>query len=173
MNVRRKVLMRKRKPDNRESTSRADGASLVMGSSEYRERRMDLMGMDEFEQEACKLADAGLREPEKFVPEDEAAKAYAEKMASFSAKLDKTFEDVHGSGVLTPAELKTSHEIRKSLLVDDAVAGAAAAAALTESEDDDKYVAHELPKRLEKAVYDEGEDEEDIYPGMSTLEKYM
>lgn len=167
-----RVLLPKKKPDNRESTSRADGASLAMGSSEYRERVMDLMGMDKFEQEDSRLEAAGFREDSDFKPEDAQAKAYADKVASFAKTLDKTFGDVHGD-ILSPAELKTAHEIRKSLLVDDAVAGAAAAAALTEDKADDKYVSHKLPKRLEKAVYDEGKDEEDIYPGMSTLEKYM
>ena len=43
------------------ASTKADGASLEMGSSEYRERLRDLKGMDEHEQEKDKLADAGFR----------------------------------------------------------------------------------------------------------------
>lgn len=160
------------KRDNREATSRSDGASLALGSTEYRERVADLAGMDEFEQERQALDAAGLRRSKEFTPEDKHAAKHDSMVGEFADGLKEAFESAD-MGMLTTSERKVSHEIRKSALVDKAVSHAREVAEQTEDKKDDKFVRRRLPKMLDDNVYDEGKDEEDIYPGMSTLNKYM
>lgn len=158
--------------DARENVSRADGASLALGSTEYRERVADLRGMDEFEQERDRLAQAGLRKAKDFSSTDERAKAHDEMVSRHADQMRERFED-DDYGVLSTGERVVSHEIKKSAVADKAYKRAQAIAAETESKEDDKFVARRLPRELDRAVYDEGKDDDDIYPGMSTLNKYM
>lgn len=157
---------------DRENSSRSDGASLALGSTEYRERVADLKGMDEFEQERHKLADAGLRKTEAFTPTDKRAEAHDEMVGRHAEEIRERFED-DGYGVLSTGERVVSHEVRKGIAAERALGHAEAIASRTETKADDRYVSRRLPKGLKEAVYDEGKDDEDIYPGMSTLEKYM
>lgn len=162
----------RRVTDNREDTSRADGASLALGSTEYRERVADLRGMDEFEQEAQKLDEAGFRQTKEFSDVDERTRDYDEKVGGYSEDLaDKLVDD--GYGALTTGERVVSHEIQKGIAAKTAFEHARAAAAETETKKDDRAVARRLPHELKEAVYDEGKDVDDIYPGMSTIEKYL
>lgn len=157
---------------DRENASRSDGASLALGSTEYRERVADLKGMDEFEQERHKLADAGLRRTEAFTPTDKRAEAHDEMVGRHAEEIRERFED-DGYGVLSTSERVVSHEVRKGIAAERVLDHAEAVAAHTETKEDDKFVSRRLPKELKEAVYDEGKGVEDIYPGMSTLEKYM
>ena len=152
---------------DRENASRSDGASLALGSTEYRERVAD-----EFEQERHKLAGAGLRRTEAFTPTDKRAEAHDEMVGRHAEEIRERFED-DGYGVLSTGERVVSHEVRKGIAAERVLDHAEAIAAHTETKADDKFVSRRLPKELTEAVYDEGKGVEDIYPGMSTLEKYM
>ena len=87
-------------------------------------------------------------------------------------EIRERFED-DGDGVLSTGERVVSHEVRKGIAAERVLDHAEAIAAHTETKEDDKFVSRRLPKELTEAVYDEGKGVEDIYPGMSTLEKYM
>lgn len=157
---------------DRENASRSDGTSLAMGTAEYRERVADLKGMDEFEQERQELDDAGFRQTKEFTETDERSEAHDEMVGELAEDMRERYRD-DNYGVLTTGERVVSHEIQKSVVAEKAIRHAAAQAAQTETREDDKFVERRLPHELKEAVYDEGKDSEDIYPGMSTLEKYM
>ena len=150
---------------DRENASRSDGTSLALGTDEYRERVADLKGMDEFEQERQKLDDAGFRQTKEFTETDERSEAHDEMVGELAEDMRERYRD-DNYGVLTTGERVVSHEIQKSIVAEKAMRHAAA-------QEDDKFVGRRLPHELKEAVYDEGKDSEDIYPGMSTLEKYM
>lgn len=158
--------------DNREATSRADGASLALGSTEYRERMFDLQGLDEFEQDEQRLDGAGLRKADAVSKFDEHNAAYRQRVGSHAGDLQQQLAD-ENYGRFTTGEWLVDKEIRKSLAAEQAAKSAEKAAAKTETKEDDKYVARKLPKKLEEAVYDRSKEADDIYPGMKTLGKYM
>ena len=155
-----------------ENTSRAGGASLALGSTEYKEFVRDRNGMDEFEQEKARLDEAELRKSDKFSKDDKWHLGRRKELASFGSELRESRERVDEDRLST-AERKVSHQVRKSLLVDDAQSAAAKLAASTETTKDDKIVKRRLPKQLKEDVYDDSVEDDDFFPGMSALKKYM
>ena len=175
-NNKRSALPRRVKPANntsdRANTSRSDGASLAMGSTEYRERVADLKGVDEQLQERQKLESAGFLSCDDKSFSDKRREQYEENVSTHADVMYDEFAD-SGYGVLSTGERITNHTQRKSVAADIALKDAKRAAAKTETKKDDKFVERRLPKQLKESVYDEGKSVDDIYPGMSTLEKFM
>ena len=155
-----------------ENTSKAGGASLALGSAEHKEFVRDLKGMDEFEQERAELEESGFRKDSEFSEDDKWHQERRKELASYGGELRTNSEKVDESRLST-AERKVSHQVRKSILVDDAQALAAKRASATETTKDDKIVKRRLPKQLEKDVYNDSVEDDDFFPGMSSLNKYM
>lgn len=166
-----KVLSPKKRTVN-ENTTKSDGSSLAMGSSEYKELIADKKGMDEFEQRAERLDDAGFRETEEFRDED---KWHEEQSALNAGVASGMYRDyvAANSKQLTPTERIVSRQTHKKVMKGEALKEAREAAAKTPEKDDDKAVRKYLPKALEKGVYDNGVTEDDFYPGSRRLNKYM
>lgn len=166
----------KRGDDLRDQNSaKAGGASLEMGSSEYREYVYDHKGMDEFEQQDAERERSSGFKDDDFHKDDAFHMERANKLANERNERRKEF-DADENGRLTTAERKTAWQVRKAAAAKSAEAAAVKRAAATPSKDDDSYVARRLPKVLEDATYDDGvqEDEmDDIYPGMSSINKYL
>lgn len=164
--------LRNRRNNDGENTAKADGASLALGSSEYREYLRDHQGMDRFEQQKAERSKAYQRSGDVITPDiDEWHQQRAQELAQEPArrKAARMRED---DGRLSTAERKISHQIRKDLYKDDVMRMAEAKAAKTPSKDDDKIVARRLPKELEKQIYDDGVQDDDFYPGAKLLNKY-
>lgn len=155
-----------------ENTSKAGGASLALGSTEYKEFVRDRKGMNEFEQEREQLSDAGLRKSDGFSKDDKHYAKRRNELAGFGAELKQEREQ-SGDGRLSTGERKVSSQVRKSLLVDDAQAAAMRRAEATETTKDDVIVKRRLPKQLKEDVYDDSVQDDDMFPGMSALKKYM
>lgn len=166
----------KRRDDLRDQNSaKAGGASLEMGSSEYREYVYDHKGMDEFEQRDAERERSGSFSDDDFHKDDVFHAKRADKLAHETNERRRAF-DADENGRLTTAERKTAWQVRKADAAKSAESAAIRQAAATASKDDDAYVARRLPKVLEDATYDDGvqEDEmDDIYPGMSSIGKYL
>lgn len=154
------------------ASTKSDGASLEMGSSEYRERLRDLKGMDEHEQEKDKLADAGFRPKTEDRFETAERDAYDENVENLREDMLRADANI-GQGRLTDTQRNVSHQIRKSLYVSKIEENAREAAEKTVETDDDEKVRHVLPQVLEDDVYNEGITEDDFYPGSKTLNKYL
>lgn len=154
------------------ASTKADGASLEMGSSEYRERLRDLKGMDEHEQEKDKLADAGFRPKTEDRFETVERDAYDENVENLREDMLRADANI-GKGRLTDTQRNVSHQIRKSLYVSKIEEHAREEAEKTIETDDDEKVRRVLPGVLENDVYNEGITEDDFYPGSKTLNKYL
>lgn len=161
-------IKRNRKSDN-ENTTKSDGASLAMGSSEYREMVADRKGMDEFDQKNVKLDKA---KSSKFSRKDDFHDELAKDNADFARDLNQNYLELD-SGQLSTAERDVSHQIRKAALTDATLKVARREAAKTETTADDKAVRRRLPKVLEEDVYNNDVTEDDYYPGYKTLSKFM
>lgn len=155
-----------------EDDSRSGGASLQMGSTEYREMIYDHQGMDEFEQEKAESDRLGTKREDDFDPVDKTHAELQQKLADERPKA-KAYREAHEDGRLSTAERKVSHQVRKAGLVDDVKRVAGRYARGTETTADDDYVKRKLPDVLEDGVYDDGETEDDFYPGSRTIEKYL
>lgn len=154
------------------NTTKSDGASLAMGSSEYRELIADRMGMDEFEQRDAKRDRAGYRETEEFKDED----VWHQEQKSKAAEIAEGMYQEHvmaNHRRLTTAQRDVSHQIQKAALTDATMKVALREAAKTETKSDDKAVKRRMPKMLEKQVYDNGVTEDDYYPGYKALHKFI
>lgn len=151
---------------------KSDGASLEMGSSEYRERLRDLKGMDEHEQEKDKLAEAGFRPKTEDRFEKHEQDAYDENVENLREDMLRADANI-GKGRLTDTQRNVSHQIRKSLYVSQIEENAREEAEKTIETDDDEKVRRVLPNVLENDVYNEGITEDDFYPGSKTLNKYL
>ena len=154
------------------ASAKSDGASLEMGSSEYRERLRDLKGMDEHEQEKDKLADAGFRPKTEDRFETTERDAYDEGVENLREDMLRADANI-GKGRLTDTQRNVSHQIRKSLYVSKIEENAREEAEKTIETDDDEKVRRVLPNVLENDVYNEGVTEDDFYPGSKTLNKYL
>ena len=154
------------------ASTKSDGASLEMGSSEYRERLRDLKGMDEHEQEKDKLADAGFRPKTKDRFETTERDAYDENVENLREDMLRADANI-GKGRLTDTQRNVSHQIRKSLYVSKIEENAREEAEKTIETDDDEKVRRVLPNVLENEIYNEGITEDDFYPGSKTLNKYL
>ena len=154
------------------ASTKSDGASLEMGSSEYRERLRDLKGMDEHEQEKDKLADVGFRPKTEDRFETNERDAYDEGVENLREDMLRADANI-GKGRLTDTQRNVSHQIRKSLYVSKIEENAREEAEKTIETDDDEKVRRVLPNVLENDVYNEGVTEDDFYPGSKTLNKYL
>lgn len=154
------------------ASAKSDGASLEMGSSEYRERLRDLKGMDEHEQEKDKLSDAGFRPKTEDRFETTERDAYDENVENLREDMLRADANI-GKGRLTDTQRNVSHQIRKSLYVSKIEEHAREEAEKTIETDDDEKVRRVLPNVLENDVYNEGVTEDDFYPGSKTLNKYL
>lgn len=154
------------------ASTKSDGASLEMGSSEYRERLRDLKGMDEHEQEKDKLAEAGFRPKTEDRFEHVERDAYDENVENLREDMLRADANI-GKGRLTDTQRNVSHQIRKSLYVSKIEENAREEAEKTVETDDDEKVRRVLPTALENDVYNEGITEDDFYPGSKTLNKYL
>lgn len=175
----RKVIKKRRptdvndtKRDTGENTTKSDGANLGMGSSEYREMVADRSGLDEFEQEEAKLAEAGLRQndeqPEADKWHEDRAKAAAEAPAKASeARATKDAER------LSTTERNVQNQIRKMSMRGGIIARGLEMAEATDSPDDDKKMRRRLPKALDEQTYNEGASYDDYYPGSRTIKRFL
>ena len=154
------------------ASAKSDGASLEMGSSEYRERLRDLKGMDAHQQEKDQLADAGFRPKTEDRFETNERDAYDENVENLREDMLRADANI-GKGRLTDTQRNVSHQIRKSLYVSKIEGNAREEAEKTIETDDDEKVRRVLPNVLENDVYNEGVTEDDFYPGSKTLNKYL
>lgn len=158
--------------DKRENNAKADGAHLGMGSSEYRERVLDLQGIDEKQQEEVKLGEKGLRQKEvipEFNPEQIQYRKEQAELVEKQEKARVATDEKH----FTATERAVSHQILKDVQAPHLEKTAEGHAAQTETEEDDHFVKRRLPKLLQEDVYNEGVSLDDFYPGSKTLEKYL
>lgn len=94
MSIRRHVMFKRKLPsylqkikDRREADSKASGSSLAMGSSEYKERIMDLKDLNEFEQEDANLGKSNEKPRVRSIEEiKEAARERRDRIAAEAAK---------------------------------------------------------------------------------------
>jgi len=177
INMARKPLsyrLIKKKSDFRDQhSSKADGASLELGSSEYNEYIRDKNDMNEHEQERDKLADGGyLQVDERLVHRDDFHLEREEKLAKEpSTRVQEFIES--GEGRLNRAEIQSRSRMEKILAGVKLEHELQRCAAQTETREDDNFVKREIPKLVKEKVEDNQASVEDIYPGMRALEKYM
>lgn len=159
-----------------QASAKADGASLEMGSSEYKEMLRDHQGMDEHEQDRQKKAQSARKDfrVEKW---DEKAKDdfHASRENKLANEIPEKVADFvkRGSGALTRAEYEVAKHVRKMAAGKSLMGVATRDAEATVTKDDDKFVKDELPGIIDKAVYDNADEDDDIYPGSRLLNKFM
>lgn len=176
MNIREELEQlrrRKNNPIDSENDAKASGSNLAPGSAEYREYLMDKKGLDEFEQEVILRNTNSSRSQDNIDPKKD--KWHNEREATLASEpvIRREARERSGGGMLSTAERKASHQIRKMYLKDDVEALALSRAQKTESLEDDKAVQRRLPKELDKQIYDDGIQDDDFYPGAKILNKYV
>lgn len=159
-----------KKAKKQESSDKfSGGINLALGSDEYNEYIMDHKGIDEFQQDDIKLANANMRTPEvvseidedhaerqKFI-EDERAILLGEKQEDLNYFNDNY---VKRRGI-------------KRRNVKNILKKGKERALLTETLEDDLFVEHNLPGILETDLHCEENTLEDFYYGDSLLDKYL
>lgn len=154
-----------------ENTTKSDGSHLLPGSSEYRERVLDLKGVDEFEQERVKLDAAGLRRSAEIKETDAWHENEAKEAENWIADKQNLRLDSDGRRLRT-AERSSQYQIRKMAERNKIVSDAQKAAAVTDSTEDDKKVKRRLPKELNESVYNNSELDLEG-PGSKVFKKYI
>lgn len=159
-------LRRRSNKDDWTDDAKSGGASLELGSTEYNEYVMDHQGINEFDQEKAKLDRGGERSEDVFEKE----RSQGEDAQKETAQQQRDRE-VMESGILSTAERKISHQIRKAAMLAQVEGIAIAKAKVTPTLSDDR-AARRLPKELNEAVYDDGVQDDDFYAGARILKKY-
>ena len=156
-----------------EDTSRSDGSSLAMGTTEYREMIYDHRDLNEFEQRAAERERAGVYVADDFADESDKDKAHATYEKDLENDTDARRALNTSSAVWTPQQRKAAHEVRKEAEGQDTLRRAQGLAERTASDEDDKAVRHVLPKELEDLVYDDSKTDEDVEYLPRSLRRYM
>lgn len=160
----RKVLPKNYRPvQDRGDHRKADGDSLELGSAEYVEYVQDRMEMSEFEQEESlkkERSAKNLFKDMEQVEEDKSQHSMSSPLLQAEAKREDA--QAENEALLTTGERKAYNSIIKEAHKPAAMDHARKSARKTETKEDDYYVEKRLGYDLDRLIYDNGKDTDDM-----------